>query len=93
MSDLGRLVHMSMSGKYAEGSLMRVKMARSKEKQCTFLPVILPTLGFMGLNWMRAFIVTRRQLGLSDIPTLRAVRRTLTRVVVITPTQSFWGTI
>lgn len=33
MSDLGRLVHMSMSGKYAEGSLMRVKTARSKNKK------------------------------------------------------------
>ncbi len=72
VSDLGRLVHLSTEGKYAEGSLMRVKTARSKEKQCTFLPVIFPTSGFMGLNWVGAFITTRRQMGLKDIPTLES---------------------
>lgn len=48
VSDLGRLVHMSMSGKYAEGSLMRVKTARSKNKKTVHVPTSDPS--YAGLH-------------------------------------------
>ena len=72
VSDLNRLVHLSEIGGYAEGSLMRVKTARAKEKQCTFLPVVIPTTGLLGVNWFQAFVQTRRNLQLADIPTLES---------------------
>ena len=44
---MNRLVHLSVKAGYAEGSLMRVKTSRTKEKLCTFLPVIMPTRGLL----------------------------------------------
>ena len=72
VSDLARLVNLSSNGEYAEGSLMRTKTARSKEKQCTFLPVIFPCVGFIGLNWFQAFCASRRFLELPEFPTLES---------------------
>eukprot|EP00434_Breviolum_minutum_P015721 symbB.v1.2.013853.t1/scaffold989.1/size146301/3 len=70
VSDMARLVHISNTGRFAEGSLMRVKTARNKEKQCTFLPVIIPSLGILGLPWFEAFLITRDMLQLEELPTL-----------------------
>ena len=70
VSDLNRLVHASKLGAYVEGSLMRVKTSRTKEKQCTFLPVIIPCSGLLGVAWFEAFSTTRLMLELDEIPSL-----------------------
>ena len=70
ISDMSRLVNASVIGKYVEGSLMRVKTMRSKEKQCAFLPMIVPTVGLLGMRWFNAFSRTRLSLGLQPIPTM-----------------------
>lgn len=72
VSDMNRLVHLSVKGRYGEGSLMRVKTSRTKEKQCTFLPVIIPTHGLLGINWFEAFMESRKFLGLEEVPTLES---------------------
>ncbi len=70
VSDLGRLVHASVLGSYVEGSLQRVKTQRTKEKQCTFLPVIFPSCGLSGAAWFEAFTMSREDLDLPLIPPL-----------------------
>ena len=72
ISDLNRLTNLSVRGRYVEGSLMRTKTARNKEKQCTFLPVVFPCIGFLDANWYRAFEETRDCLQLSAVPTLES---------------------
>lgn len=72
VSDFNRLVHLSIFGDFAEGSLMRVKTARTKEKHCTFLPVIIPIKGFLGVNWFDAFQATRVHLGLEEFPSMES---------------------
>lgn len=72
ISDLNRLVHLTVSGKFAEGSLMRTKTARNKEKQTTFLPVVIPCFGITGINWFEAFIASRRHLKLAEVPSLES---------------------
>ena len=49
---------------------MRVKTARNKEKQTTFLPVISPCYEVTGVNWFEAFVITRKHLVLDDFPAL-----------------------
>ena len=39
VSDMHRIVNLSVKGKFVEGSLMRVKTAPTKEKQSTFVIV------------------------------------------------------
>lgn len=85
VSDLNRLVHISITDEYAEGSLMRVKTARTKEKQCTFLPVVIPTKGFLGVDWFTAFVTTRKRLGLADFPTLES--KASDRKFVVLPSE------
>ena len=68
ISDLNRLSHLEQIGNYIEASLMRVKTARTKEKQTTFLPSIVPVYGVLGLNWFEAFAMNRNALGLDDFP-------------------------
>lgn len=72
VSDLNRLVHLSVIGDYIEGSLMRVKTSRTKERQCTFLPVIIPRWGLLGIDWFGAFLESRNYLGLEPVPTLES---------------------
>ena len=72
VSDLNRLVHCSLLGNYVEGSLMKVKTARSKEKQCTFLPVVAPAMGVLGTRWFQAFVLNRATLELDNIPSLES---------------------
>ena len=72
VSDLNRLVHCSLLGNYVEGSLMKVKTARSKEKQCTFLPVVAPAMGVLGTRWFQAFALNRATLELDNIPSLES---------------------
>eukprot|EP00435_Cladocopium_sp_Y103_P017632 s4052_g4.t1 len=68
ISDMTRMVHLSVIGAFAEGSVMRTKTSRTREKQTTFLPVILPCRGFSGMPWFEAFLISREQLGLPEIP-------------------------
>jgi len=68
ISDMTRMVHLSVIGAFAEGSLMRTKTSRTREKQTTFLPVIFPCRGFSGMPWYDAFLISREQLGLPEIP-------------------------
>ena len=72
VSDLNRLVRCSLLGNYVEGSLMKVKTARSKEKQCTFLPVVAPAMGVLGTRWFQAFALNRATLELDNIPSLES---------------------
>ncbi len=72
VSDMSRLVHLSHIGRFIEGSLMRVKTSRTKEKQCTFLPSIFPATGLLGTQWFESFVLTREVLGLSKFPTLES---------------------
>ena len=72
VSDLNRLVRCSLLGNYVEGSLMKVKTARSKEKQCTFLPVVAPAMGVLGTRWFQAFVLNRATLELDNIPSLES---------------------
>ena len=59
----GRIV-----GEYFEGSLCRVKTARTPEKQTRFLPPIVPVYGLVGLPWFHMFIEARDYLDLDAIP-------------------------
>ena len=70
VSDMNRLTNLAVRGDFAEGSLMRVKTARSREKQTTFLPCIIPCHGLLGLDWFRAFEFNRKLMGLEDFPDL-----------------------
>eukprot|EP00434_Breviolum_minutum_P009828 symbB.v1.2.008656.t1/scaffold540.1/size189765/21 len=70
VSDVSRLVNLSVAGKFAEASLMRVKTSRSREKQTTFLPSVIPTFGVLGKDWFAAFLANRKHLGLEDFPPL-----------------------
>lgn len=72
VSDMHRAVNLSVRGAYVEGSLMRVKTARTKEKQSTFLPCVVPCEGMLGLNWFKAFVYNRKLLGLQDFPSLES---------------------
>ena len=44
------------------------KTSKTKEKQTTFLPIVVPLLGLTGLRWFRSFVDARNALGLPDIP-------------------------
>ena len=70
VSDVSRLVNLSVVGKFPEASLMRVKTSRSREKQTTFLPSVIPTFGVLGIDWFAAFLANRKHLGLEDFPPL-----------------------
>jgi len=67
VSDVSRLVNLSVAGKFAEASLMRVKTSRSRGKQATFLPSVIPTVGVLGIDWFAAFLANRKHLGLEDL--------------------------
>ena len=70
VSDMNRIVNMSIRGGFAECSLMKVKTARTKEKQTAFLPSVIPGKGLTGLEWFRAFCFSRAVLGLGEFPSL-----------------------
>ena len=72
VSDMHRVVTLSVKGKFVEVSLMRVKTARTKEKQSTFLPCVVPCTGMLGLDWFQAFEYNRKLLGLPSIPSLES---------------------
>ena len=61
--DCNRLSH-----EYFEGSLCRVKTARTLEKQSRFLPVILPMRGLLGFAWCEHVVEARQSMGLESIP-------------------------
>lgn len=85
VSDVSRLVNLSVIGKFAEASLMRVKTSRSREKQTTFLPSIIPVEGVLGFDWFGAFILNRRHLGLEEFPALES--RGFERSFVVLPSE------
>ena len=70
-SDGNRLECGSVEGDFLEGNLMKVKTAKTKEKQVTFLPAVIPTMGLLGLPWLSSFLSARAQLGLKSLPTER----------------------
>ena len=72
VSDMHRIVNLSVRGEFVEGSLMRVKTARTKEKQSTFLPCVVPCKGMLGLNWFSAFTFNRECLGLPKFHSLES---------------------
>ena len=86
VSDVSRLVNMTLVSEYAEGSLLRTKTARTREKQCTFLPVVVPAVGFLGVGWFLAFEKNRRTLGLQDFPHLHSNAED--RSFVVMPTKA-----
>ena len=59
-----------ITGGYIEVVSSSTKTGRSKEKQATFLPVVLPATGLVCANWFPALLAARRQLGLLDIPAI-----------------------
>lgn len=61
---------MIAKGSFMEGSMMK---ARSKEKQCTFLPVVVPGIGVLEVDWYRAFMVTREFLQLPAVPSFESL--------------------
>lgn len=63
VSDCNRQGH-----EYFEGSLCRVKTARTLEKQTRFLPVILPMRGLLGFAWCEHVVEARQSMGLESIP-------------------------
>ena len=77
-SDGNRLECGEIEGKFLEGSLMKVKTARTKEKQVTFLPVVVPAIGLLGFSWLESFESARSQLGLNPLPTERDRRTRIT---------------
>ena len=85
VSDVSRLVNLSVRGKFAEASLMRVKTSRSREKQTSFLPSVIPTEGVLGIDWFQSFLVNRRHLGLEDFPPLES--RGYERDFVVLPSE------
>lgn len=68
VSDCGRISHGRILGDYFEGSLCRVKTARTLEKQTRFLPLIVPVHGLLGFPWFQMFLDARDMLGLDPIP-------------------------
>ena len=68
VSDCNRVSHGKIVGDYFEGSLCRVKTARTLEKQTRFLPLIVPTHGILGYPWFEHFLLSRDELGLDPIP-------------------------
>ncbi|CAE7638477.1 Abcb1a [Symbiodinium sp. CCMP2592] len=77
-SDGNRLECGAIEGKFLEGSLMKVKTARTKEKQVSFLPVVVPAIGLLGFSWLESFASARSQLGLNPLPTERDRRTRIT---------------
>eukprot|EP00973_Karenia_brevis_P006651 903360-Karenia_brevis.AAC.1 len=55
-------------GGFLEASALSTKTAVSKEKKRTFLPVVVPLIGLMEVDWWGAFVECRRMLGLAEIP-------------------------
>ena len=70
VSDVNRMVNGSVVGNYFEATLLRTKTARSQEKKTTFLPMVSPAYGLLGVNWCVAFFATRRELDLEELPGL-----------------------
>ena len=88
VSDCNRLSHGKVIGEYFEGSLCRVKTARTLEKQTRFLPVIFPTRGLLGFPWFEQFAETRRSMGLEEIPEQEEYDRD--ERLILFPSQSSW---
>ena len=61
VSDVNRIANMEVRGEFAELCLLRVKTARTKEKQTTFLPSVIPCRGVLGINWFAAFLILVQQ--------------------------------
>ena len=86
VSDMNRIANMEVRGEFAELCLLRVKTARTKEKQTTFLPSVIPCRGVLGINWFAAFLFNRKFLGLEDFPSPNSVARVDNFVVL--PSES-----
>ena len=89
VSDMHRIVNLSVRGAFVEGNLMRVKTARAKEKQSTFLPCVVPCDGMLGLDWFHAFTYNRKSLGLKDFPS--AESRCDDKSFVVMPSEATCG--
>ena len=86
VSDCSRISHGKILGDYFEGSLCRVKTARTLEKQTRFLPLIVPIHGLLGFPWFRFFLHARDELGLDPIP--EEAPETTEDVVILYPSMS-----
>ena len=71
-SDVNRVRHAGLVGRFIEGALSRTKTSRSKEKATTFIPLVVPSFGILGRPWFIEFVKAREQLGLRAIPSLRS---------------------
>ncbi|CAE8638790.1 unnamed protein product [Polarella glacialis] len=54
-------------GGFLEAAAVSTKIAKSKEKKTTFLPIVVPMFGFSGFNWWQAFVDARRSLGMTEL--------------------------
>ena len=61
----------NLAGGFIEASMTGNKTSKSKEKQPTFLPIVVPLRGLTGLDWFESFVTARTAPGLPDIPTAR----------------------
>ena len=76
----------SLAGGYIEASMAGNKTSKTKEKQTTFLPIVVPLLGLSGLGWFSSFVEARKALGLPDLPRAREAEQapmTGNRVLVL----------
>ena len=81
-SDVNRVRHAGLIGRFIEGALSRTKTSRSKEKATTFIPLVVPSFGVLGRPWFIEFVKARQQLGLRAIPSLRSKSHDLTFLMV-----------
>ena len=86
ISDCSRVSHGKILGDYFEGSLCRVKTARTLEKQTRFLPLIVPLHGLLGYPWFQVFMEVRDELGLDPIP--EEAPDTTEEVIILYPSLS-----
>ena len=56
-----------VTGGFVEASALGLKTGKSKEKQTTFLPVVVPLGGLVSNTWFEAFLRTRAELGLPSL--------------------------
>ena len=61
-----------VTGGFVEASALGFKIGKSKEKQTTFLPAVVPLGGLVSNTWFEAFLRTRAELGLPSLQGERA---------------------
>lgn len=76
-ADANRTRHSSLLGRFVEGALSRTKTTRSKEKASSFIPLVVPSFGFLAKPWYLEFLRARQELGLAPVPPLASLAHNL----------------